>query len=124
VCIRGYICRSPPPACQYTGGVPPPPPRREWRRGSAARDGCWARTEFEVVIKVLDDFPLYEYDKSLPSKILLICFIGTVAWDFVLGICIDGQVRLVCLQMDNFHLFLRKQTVNGFSKIARGSIIH
>ncbi len=27
VCIRGYICRSPPPACQYTGGVPPPAPR-------------------------------------------------------------------------------------------------
>ncbi len=24
VCIRGYICRSPPPACQYTEGVPPP----------------------------------------------------------------------------------------------------
>jgi hypothetical protein len=27
VCIRGYICRSPPPACQYTEGVPPPPAR-------------------------------------------------------------------------------------------------
>jgi hypothetical protein len=24
MCIRGYICRSPPPACQYTKGVPPP----------------------------------------------------------------------------------------------------
>jgi hypothetical protein len=28
--MYGYICRSPPPACQYTGGVPipPPPPAR------------------------------------------------------------------------------------------------
>jgi hypothetical protein len=32
VCIGGYICRSPPPACQYTEGVPPPP-RRGARRG-------------------------------------------------------------------------------------------
>jgi hypothetical protein len=34
VCIRGYICRSPPPACQYTEGVPPSPhcgARREMR---------------------------------------------------------------------------------------------
>jgi hypothetical protein len=34
VCIRGYICRSPPPACQYTEGVPPAPrsvERREMR---------------------------------------------------------------------------------------------
>jgi hypothetical protein len=28
VCIGGYICRSPPPACQYTEGVPLPPPAR------------------------------------------------------------------------------------------------
>jgi hypothetical protein len=27
VCIRGYIYRSPPPACQFTGGVPPLPAR-------------------------------------------------------------------------------------------------
>ncbi len=26
---RGYICRSPPPACQSSGWVPPPPP--PWR---------------------------------------------------------------------------------------------
>ncbi len=25
----GYLCRSPPPACQYTGAVPPPPTQRE-----------------------------------------------------------------------------------------------
>jgi hypothetical protein len=48
MCIRGYIYRSPPPACQYTGGSPPPPPsppREERRRGSAARDGYRASTE-------------------------------------------------------------------------------
>ncbi len=28
VCIRGYIYRSPPPACQYAEGGPPPPPAR------------------------------------------------------------------------------------------------
>jgi hypothetical protein len=33
MCIRGYIYRPPPPACQYTGGVPIPPPREERRRG-------------------------------------------------------------------------------------------
>jgi hypothetical protein len=38
-------CRSPPPACQYTQGGPHPPPhRKEWRRGSATRDGCHAAT--------------------------------------------------------------------------------
>jgi hypothetical protein len=41
VCIGGYICRSPPPACQYTeGGTPPPPPARsggeDWPTGMAA----------------------------------------------------------------------------------------
>jgi hypothetical protein len=42
VCIGGYICRSPPPACQYTEGVPPP--RRGAERNATARDGCRAGT--------------------------------------------------------------------------------
>ncbi len=33
VCIRGYICRSPLPACQYTEGVPPP-------RAAERREEC------------------------------------------------------------------------------------
>ncbi len=37
VCIRGYIYRSPPPACQYTEGVPPPPQGAEERIGCSAR---------------------------------------------------------------------------------------
>jgi hypothetical protein len=45
VCIRGYICRSPPPACQYTEGVPPPPPRCGAERNATARDGCRAGTD-------------------------------------------------------------------------------
>jgi hypothetical protein len=34
VCIRGYICRSPPPACQYTEGVPP------LRHGARSGEKC------------------------------------------------------------------------------------
>jgi hypothetical protein len=49
VCIRGYIYRSPPSACQYTGGVSPSP-RQEQRRGSAARDGCQASTANNINI--------------------------------------------------------------------------
>jgi hypothetical protein len=45
VCIRGYIYRSPPPACQYAEGGPPPPLREQRRRESTARLGCRASTE-------------------------------------------------------------------------------
>jgi hypothetical protein len=38
--MPGYICRSPPPVCQYTGGVPIPPPPL---RGAEERIGCSAR---------------------------------------------------------------------------------
>jgi hypothetical protein len=55
--MYGYIYRSPPPVCQYTGGVPIPPSRAERRRGSAARLGCWASTDKEK--KYLSTFLSY-----------------------------------------------------------------
>jgi hypothetical protein len=42
MCIRGYdVCRSPPPACQYIGGVPPPAPQNA-ERNATAQDSCRA----------------------------------------------------------------------------------